>query len=149
VKGVVRLLAVVLVIAAVGCGGASSTHYDEAHALQCVRQTNSLLIHSMPHGMLVAFASPDGVSAVEQVAVAFAPQPIEIVADSAAPTRLGIVKPDWSEHRGDAEVWGVGPYEPAIAKRRKIPDAQVRAAMKALGTEVRAAIDGCLKQNER
>jgi hypothetical protein len=145
----VRWLVVASVAFVAGCGGGSSTHYNEAQALQCVRQTNSLLIHSMPHGILIAFASADGVSAVERVAVAFAPQKVEMVADSSAPTRLGILKPDWAEHRGDAEIWGIGPYEPQIAKRRMIPEAQAQATVKALGTEVRAAIDDCLTKNER
>ena len=138
-----------MVIALAGCGSPAPVHYDEAKALECVRQTNSLTIHSMPHGILVAFVAPDGVSAVERVAVAFAPQPVEIVADSAAPTRLGATEPDWTEHRGDAEVWAVGPYEPMIAKRQGVPDSEAKAAANALGTEVRTAIDACLKQNER
>jgi hypothetical protein len=132
-----------------GCGGSAAVHYNEAKALECIRQTNSLTLHSMPHGILVAFAAPDGVSAIERVAVAFAPQPVEIVADSAAPTRLGITEPDWTEHRGDAEVWAVGPYEPTIAKRQGVTDAQAHTAVEKLGTGVRAAIDDCLKKNER
>jgi hypothetical protein len=137
------------VIALAGCGGSAAVHYNEARALECVRQTNSVPIHSMPDGILVVFASPDGVSAIEQVAVAFAPQTAEFVANSAAPTRLGIIEPDWTERRGDAEVWGVGSYEPPIAKRHNISDAQARVAGTELGTDARAAIDACLKQNER
>jgi hypothetical protein len=146
----VRSAAVVLMmIALAGCGGSTSIHYNEPKALECVRQTNSLTIHSMPKGILIAFASADGVSAIERVAVAFAPQPVEIIADSGAPTQLGATKPDWTERRGDAEVWGVGPYEPRLARLHRVSDTQAKASAKALGHEVRAAIDACLKKNER
>jgi hypothetical protein len=138
-----------LLLAFTGCGGRAAVHYNVPSALDCLQRTDSTLFHRLPGGILIGFISPDGVSAIEPVAVAFAPQGAELVARSQAPTRLGSTKPTWTEHRGDAEVWGLGPYEPPIAKRQHIPDSAARAAAKVLDARVRPAIDACLKANER
>ena len=143
----VALLA--LLFALPGCGGSAAVHYNVPSALDCVQRTDSTLFQRLPRGILIGFISPDGVSAIEPVALAFAPQSAEIVAHSRAPTQLGVTTPTWTEHRGDAEVWGLGPYEPPIAKRQHIPDSAAKAAAKVLDARVRPVIDGCLKQNER
>lgn len=86
-------------------------------------------------------------SAVDPVFVSFGPASVA----GRVPNGLGVMSrtPTWTERRGDALVSGYGPYEPPIAKRRQIPNAQAQAAVKKLGVDDRAAIDACLKQNER
>jgi hypothetical protein len=147
----VKAIAVLLItLPLFGCGGGDAAHhYDVTSALDCVQRTDSVLFKRFPKGILVAFSAPDGISAIEPVAVAFKPESAEVIARSPAPTRLGVTKPTWVLKRGDAEVWGLGPYEPPIARRRGISDDAAKAAAAALGARVRPAIDDCLKQNDR
>ena len=145
-----RLVIGPAVILLAACGASASVHYDVQGALDCIRRSDSLTFPNAPRGgIYAAYTSDDGVSALERVAVAFAPVKAESVANSFASTRLGVDKPSWSERRGDAEVLGFGPYEPPVAKRQGVTDAQARAAANELGPRVRTAIDTCLKRNER
>jgi hypothetical protein len=145
----VRRVAVLIVVVLAGCGGSTAIHYHQKNVLACVRETSSRTVHSQSHGVFVAFTSPDGGSAIEGVAVAFAPSSAEILAESGAPTRLGVIKPDWTQRRGDAEVWGIGPLKQRLANRQRVPDVQARVSAKTLDAHVRLAIERCLKQNER
>ena len=143
------MVAVLIVVVLAGCGGSGAIHYDQKNVLACIRKTSSRTIHSQSHGIFVAFTSPDGGSAIEGAAVAFAPSSVEILAESGAPTRLGVIKPNWTQRRGDAEVWAIGPLKQRLANRQRVPDVQARATAKTLDAHVRVAIDSCLKQNER
>jgi hypothetical protein len=130
-----------------GCGGSSTVHYKVASALDCLQRTNSTSAGVDPESIALVFLSSDGMSAVEPVFVSFGPTTVS----GRFPVALGVApqEPSWTERRGDARVAGFGPYEPPIAKRRKIPHAQARAAVQKLGADVRLAIDDCLKKNER
>jgi hypothetical protein len=141
---------VAIVLACASCGGSKPVHYRVEAALDCIRRADDTTFPRVPpHGIYAAFLSPDGVSAIETIAVAFAPASAEMVANAPAPTRLGVPKPTWTETRGDAEMWGFGPRVPPIAKRQGIPAGDAERAAQTLGRRVRAAIDDCLKQNER
>lgn len=142
----VRLCAL-LVVLAVGAGcGAAPVHYRVGPALQCLQRTNSTRGGGTSNSIFLVFVSDDGVSAVEPVFVAFGRARLV----GAVPGALGMPGrlPHWSTRRGDASVSGYGPYEPPIAKRRGVTDAQAKAAATALDRSARAAIDACLTENE-
>ena len=144
-----RLLIVVLALGLAACGTATPQRYDAGGAIDCVERTDSALLGRAPNGIAVAFASPDGVSAIEPVAVAFAPQTVEDVAALRAARAIGLTKPTWKDERGDAQVWAAGPFETPVAKTRHVSKLDATAAAAALEVRVRTSIDACLKQNER
>jgi len=148
----VRVPALILAagILCASCGAEKPVHYRVAAALDCIRRADDITFpRTPPGGIYAGFASQDGVSSIETVAVAFKPADVGFVASSPAPTRLGVQEPTWTEKRGDVEVWGFGPREPPIAKRQGISAAEARRASALLAPRVRAAIDDCLRQNER
>jgi hypothetical protein len=122
-------------------------HYDEAAAIRCMAQTNSTVLVRKPDAISAVFMSPDGLSAIEPVFVMFgSDRPT-----SRGTTALGIAdrRPVWTIDRGDARVEGYGPYVPPIAKKQGVAPAAARAAADELGRETRAAVEGCLDQNQR
>jgi hypothetical protein len=143
-----RFACLAALVTLLGCGGVGTTHYSVRAALDCVQRTDSTKLERLPRRIAVAFTSPDGVSAVESVVVAFAPLSASGVAGGVA-HGLAIPKPDWTERHDDAEVCGKGPYEPPIARRRRIPDAQAKSAATTLDAHVREAVDVCRTRNER
>jgi hypothetical protein len=144
-----KLLVVVIALGLAACGAAAPQRHDAGGAIDCVKRTDSALLGAASNGIAVAFASPDGVSAIEPVAVAFAPQTAEGVAGMRAARAIGLAMPTWKEDRGDAEIWAYGPYEPPIAKTRHVSARDAKAAAAALEVRVRTSIDACLRQNER
>jgi hypothetical protein len=146
---VVRVLPLLLLAAvAGGCGGgAKAVRYNERSALDCLQRTNSTLLVRGKEGIALAFMSDDGVSAIEPVYALFgSDRPT-----NAGTRALGIDthEPIWTLDRGDVRVEGYGPYEPPVAKRHGIAAQDAKAAAERLDTDVHAAIDTCLKNNER
>jgi hypothetical protein len=144
-----KLLVAVLALGLVACGAATPQRYDAGGAIDCVQRTDSTLLGKAANGIAVAFLSPDGVSAIEPVAIAFAPQTAEGIAGLRVARVTGLAKPTWKEDRGDAQIWAAGPYEPPVAKRQHVSEVDAKAAAAALEVRVRTSIDACLKQNER
>jgi len=148
----VRLLPVLLlaVAAAAGCGGgarAKAVHYDTPAALDCLQRTNSTMLVRGHDGIALAFASDDGVSAVEPVYALFgSDRPSNRLTRTIG---LETREPVWTLDRGDARIEGFGPYEPPAAKRQGLAERDAKAAADRLGRDVRSAIDACLKDNEQ
>ena len=142
-----RAASLIVILALCAACGSASIHYRVEAGLECLQRTNSTRAGGNPNSIFLLFGSDDGVSAVEPVFVSFGPAKLV----GRVPTALAIPGklPHWKERRGDARVSGYGPYEPRIAKSHGITDAQAKSAADKLDHEVRAAIDACLKQNER
>jgi hypothetical protein len=153
-----RLVALgIVAVVVTACGAAPSVHYDQAKAMDCLRQTSSMTPVAEPDRILLLFAGspvPDG--AAEGVIVGFGDgqTAARARAESLNSTRIGKIigttrRRAWELERGDAYVAGTGGFEPAVAKRQGISSADAAKAVRRLDASVQPAVEKCLTQNER